>query len=154
MNSGGIRQKGGRVSEKDGKIGMCVVVHAAGVGRCQRNTRDIVSGSVGNREYKIGDPSHGHEGATRPTRTSVCSSSPTQPRINSRQQYNHPSSSFSLSPTSVPSISYSSHSTSQKISLNFPLLIPSIVLGKFTERKCSLEVWLACEPRLARILRQ
>ena len=124
MNSGGIRQKGGRVSEKDGKIGMCVVVHAAGVGRCQRDTKSgyrvcrIVSGSVGNCGYKIGVTCLTDTRAQRGLHARSCSSSLpfesiNQPRINSRQQHNHPSSSFSLSPTSAPSISYSSHSTSQ-----------------------------------------
>ena len=57
MNSGGIRQKGGRGSEKDGEIGMCVVVHAAGASETVR-----ISGSVGNCKYKMGELCHGARG--------------------------------------------------------------------------------------------
>ena len=123
MNSGGIRQKGGRVSEKDGKIGMCVVVHAAGVGRCQRDTKSgycIVSyrdlwETAGTKSVTCLTDTRAQRGLhARSCSSSLPFESINQPRINSRQQHNHPSSSFSLSPTSAPSISYSSHSTSQK----------------------------------------
>lgn len=56
------------MSEKDGKIGMCVVVHAAVVGRCQRDNRVGISYRDLWESTKWRELCHGHEGATRLTR--------------------------------------------------------------------------------------
>ena len=157
MHFGRIRQEGRRGSEKDGEIGMCVVVHAC-VGRCQQGNQpssDIV-GSVGAEGYKTGEPwsrtrgynevdtpvldhcpKPGHAANQRTIAIDIKHSTTTTP------------SSLSLSPTSASYISSIS-----KIPCKFPLNSLSLSRGLFTNRKCSLELWFTCEPRLARILRQ
>lgn len=113
MNSGGIRQKGGRVSEKDGEIGMCVVVHAAGVGRCQRDSKGyldsiLICGKLKVQKWaRLVSRARGCNEVDTPVRSrsrrsrSLPFEATNEPRINSRQQHNHPRP-FSLSPTSAP----------------------------------------------------
>jgi hypothetical protein len=139
MNFGRIRQEGGRLSEKDSKIGMCVIVHA-GVGRRQQDTgyRMVQKEGVVSRTRGC------NEADTRPKSTN---DHPSTITINiPQQQYNRRSHYLLRQP--LPS-----HSL-PKIPFNFPLNSLFLPRGPFTKRKCSLRLWFTCEPRLARSLRQ
>ena len=142
MNFGRIRQEGGRLSEKDSKIGMCVVVHA-GVGRCQQDT--------GYRMVQ-------KEGAV--SRTRGCNEADTRPKPG---RFRTPTNNPSTITINIPQHNRRSHyllrqplpsHSFPKIPFNFPLNSLFLPRGPFTKRKCSLRLWFTCEPHLARSLRQ